>query len=79
MKKSIQELPPKIRARIVLENDEVRSSFGYSKGRLNLNSYSQMCYNAEDLLEVCEELDVPLIFGKGNLCPATVTTPATMP
>ncbi len=23
-----------------------------------------MCYNAEDLLGICEELDVPLVFGK---------------
>jgi len=22
-----------------------------------------MCYNAEDLLPICEELDVPLVFG----------------
>lgn len=36
-------LPPNVRARLVLENDE-------------------MCYNAEDLLEICEELDVPLVF-----------------
>jgi len=24
----------------------------------------QMCYNAEDLLPLCEELDVPLVFGE---------------
>lgn len=23
-----------------------------------------MCYNAEELLPLCEELDVPLVFGK---------------
>ena len=23
-----------------------------------------MCYNAEDLLPLCEELDVPLVFGE---------------
>ncbi|KAJ7045992.1 UV-endonuclease UvdE-domain-containing protein [Mycena alexandri] len=36
-------LSPAVRARLVLENDE-------------------MCYNAEDLLPLCEELDVPLVF-----------------
>ncbi|KAF8348270.1 UV-endonuclease UvdE-domain-containing protein [Amanita rubescens] len=36
-------LPPKVRDRLVLENDE-------------------LCYNAEDLLPICEELDVPLVF-----------------
>ncbi|KAJ7451822.1 UV-endonuclease UvdE-domain-containing protein [Mycena galericulata] len=44
IKKTITEvLPPAVRARLVLENDE-------------------MCYNAEDLLPLCEELDVPLVF-----------------
>ncbi|KAL0956843.1 hypothetical protein HGRIS_002955 [Hohenbuehelia grisea] len=36
-------LPPNVRARLVLENDEI-------------------CYNADDLLPICEELDVPLVF-----------------
>ncbi|KXN90978.1 UV-damage endonuclease [Leucoagaricus sp. SymC.cos] len=44
IKNTISEvLSPKVRARLVLENDE-------------------MCYNAEDLLAICEELDVPLVF-----------------
>ncbi|KAJ7680796.1 UV-endonuclease UvdE-domain-containing protein [Mycena polygramma] len=44
VKKSITEvLSPNVRARLVLENDE-------------------MCYNAEDLLPLCEELDVPFVF-----------------
>ncbi|KAJ7497786.1 UV-endonuclease UvdE-domain-containing protein [Mycena latifolia] len=44
IKKTITEiLSPAVRARLVLENDE-------------------MCYNAEDLLPLCEELDVPLVF-----------------
>ncbi|KAJ7121292.1 UV-endonuclease UvdE-domain-containing protein [Mycena crocata] len=44
VKKTITEvLSPGVRARLVLENDE-------------------MCYNAEDLLPLCEELDVPLVF-----------------
>ncbi|EJD48395.1 UV-endonuclease UvdE [Auricularia subglabra TFB-10046 SS5] len=36
-------LPARVRARLVLENDE-------------------MCFSAEDLLPICEELDVPLVF-----------------
>ncbi|KIY50147.1 UV-endonuclease UvdE, partial [Fistulina hepatica ATCC 64428] len=36
-------LPARVRARLVLENDE-------------------LCYSAEDLLPLCEELDVPLVF-----------------
>ncbi|KAF9529262.1 UV-endonuclease UvdE-domain-containing protein [Crepidotus variabilis] len=43
LKGSIKNLSPNVRARLVLENDE-------------------MCYNAEDLLPICEELDVPLVF-----------------
>lgn len=37
------KLPPHVRARLVLENDE-------------------MAYAAEELLPVCEELEVPLVF-----------------
>ncbi|KAJ4490928.1 UV-endonuclease UvdE-domain-containing protein [Lentinula aciculospora] len=36
-------LPQHIKARLVLENDE-------------------LCYNSEDLLPICEELDIPLVF-----------------
>ncbi|KAF9452757.1 UV-endonuclease UvdE [Macrolepiota fuliginosa MF-IS2] len=43
LKRVIAEvLPPRVRARLVLENDE-------------------MCYNAEELLSICEELDVPFV------------------
>jgi UV DNA damage endonuclease len=52
-------LPQPVRDRLVLENDEVclnNSSSGYSLTLL------QLCYNAEDLLPLCEELSVPLIF-----------------
>ncbi|KAG6857694.1 hypothetical protein H0H87_004110 [Tephrocybe sp. NHM501043] len=48
VKRTITELlPPNVRARLVLENDE------------NV----QLCYSAEDLLPLCEALDVPLVFG----------------
>ncbi|KAI5889268.1 UV-endonuclease UvdE, partial [Schizophyllum commune H4-8] len=36
-------LPPNVRARLVLENDE-------------------LCYSAHDLLPLCEDLDIPLVF-----------------
>ncbi|KIJ18576.1 hypothetical protein PAXINDRAFT_110020 [Paxillus involutus ATCC 200175] len=44
MKKVIRDdLPPDVRARLVLENDE-------------------LCYNAADLLPICTELGIPLVF-----------------
>ncbi|KAK7005941.1 UV-damage endonuclease [Favolaschia claudopus] len=44
IKKTVTEtLPANVRARLVLENDE-------------------MCYNADDLLPLCEELSIPLVF-----------------
>lgn len=36
--------------------------FSLSLFLFNLLHY-QMCYNAEDLLPLCEELDIPLVFG----------------
>lgn len=33
--------------------------------RLALDN-DQLCYNAQDLLPLCEELDVPLVFGKSR-------------
>ncbi|KAJ7661690.1 UV-endonuclease UvdE-domain-containing protein [Mycena rosella] len=57
IKKTITEvLSPGVRARLVLENDE-------------------MCYNAEDLLPLCEELDVPLVFDYHHdaLFPSSIT------
>ncbi|KAH7888894.1 UV-endonuclease UvdE-domain-containing protein [Phlebopus sp. FC_14] len=44
IKKTIKEdLPEQVRARLVLENDE-------------------LCYNAADLLPLCKELNIPLVF-----------------
>lgn len=40
-------LTDEMRARLVLENDE-------------------MCYNADDLLPVCEELDIPLVVSNAS-------------
>lgn len=45
LKNSIaNKLPARVRARLVLENDEI-------------------CFAASDLLPLCEELDIPLVFG----------------
>lgn len=60
LKQSIADLPLNVRQRLVLENDEV-------SGIIVCCLYSdpfQMCYNAEDLLPVCEELNVPFVFGE---------------
>ncbi|KAF7322017.1 hypothetical protein MKEN_00724400 [Mycena kentingensis (nom. inval.)] len=56
VKKTIKDvLPANVRARLVLENDE-------------------LCYSAEDLLPLCEELDVPLVFDYHHdaLFPSTI-------
>ncbi|KAG6873439.1 hypothetical protein C0995_015528 [Termitomyces sp. Mi166 len=48
IKKTVTEvLPQNVRSRIVLENDERND---------------ELCYSAEDLLPICEELDIPLVF-----------------
>ncbi|KAF7315872.1 hypothetical protein MIND_00103700 [Mycena indigotica] len=56
LKKTVTEtLPANVRARLVLENDE-------------------LCYNVDDLLPLCEELDIPLVFDyhHDNLFPSTI-------
>jgi hypothetical protein len=40
--------------------------FSLSLFLFNLLHY-QMCYNAEDLLPLCEELDIPLVFGTTSI------------
>lgn len=62
LKQSIKDLPRNVRQRLVLENDEV---FGFFVCRSHSDPL-QMCYNAEDLLPICEELDVPLVFGEDS-------------
>lgn len=65
IKKTITEiLPQNVRARLVLENDEVRSITSTIPPLL---IPLQLCYTAEDLLPLCEELDVPLVFGTFHL------------
>lgn len=62
LKQAITGLPLNVRQRLVLENDEVS---GIIVCCLYSNPF-QMCYNAEDILPVCEELDVPFVFGEGT-------------
>lgn len=53
-----------MRARLVLENDEASQSLRHViLHRLTERPENQICYNADDLLPVCEELEVPLVFG----------------
>ena len=57
------KLTDDIRARLVLENDEVRSIVKQLV-TLWLRLLEQMCYNADDLLPVCEELNIPLVVSR---------------
>ena len=48
-------LSDNVKKRLVLENDEVNDSL--------LHAYclsSQICYNVDDIMPVCEELDIPM-------------------
>lgn len=51
-----------IKARLVLENDEVRPDFDFLCNTPVIHRRtSQMCYNADDLLPICEELNIPIV------------------
>ena len=53
-------LTDEMRARLVLENDEVRTC--HAEGPIHsVDECIQMCYNADDLLPVCEELNIPIV------------------
>lgn len=49
----VNKLSDSIKARLVLENDEVS---------WQLFPLIQICYNVDDLLPVCNELNIPIIF-----------------
>jgi UV DNA damage endonuclease len=67
IKKTItQALPENVRNRLVLENDEVCITI-YSQILVSPYLNVQSCYNAEDLLPLCEELDVPFVFGECDI------------
>ena len=49
-----------IKARLVIENDEVSSRILREQNLCLLYSV-QMCYNVDDLIPVSEELDLPIV------------------
>ena len=53
-------LSDNIRARLVIENDEVRLRVLRKRSPCLLYSV-QMCYNVDDLLPISEELDLPIV------------------
>lgn len=54
-------LTDEMKARLVLENDEVRlRTFGLSSPP-KLTVCIQMCYDPDDLLPICNELDIPIV------------------
>lgn len=58
-----------IKARLVLENDEVRLDFDFLRNKSVTCKRSQMCYNADDLLPVCEELNIPIVVSRPPAAP----------
>jgi UV DNA damage endonuclease len=57
-----EDLPREVRDRLVLENDEVSPFIVVDASLAHPFIDAQLCYNAADLLPICEELDVPLVF-----------------
>lgn len=53
-----------IKARLVLENDEVRPNVDSLCSGSVTYKRPQMCYNADDLLPVCEELNIPIVVSR---------------
>lgn len=64
------KLSDEIKARLVLENDEVRVHFSTKYQAYGL---FQMCYNVDDLLPICEELDIPIVVGYHPMCVRALT------
>ena len=54
------KLSDEMKARLVLENDEVSSGSSPCTFKV-FDVVTQMCYSADDLLPVCEELGIPLV------------------
>jgi len=69
-KENYKKLGPRIKARLVLENDEV------SMAGLQYNQYSnvvKLCYNLDDLIPVCQELEIPIVVRRLSLIHIALT------
>ena len=53
-------LTDEMKARVVLENDEVPFCH-HTSMRASETEPRQMCYSPDDLLPVCDELDIPMV------------------
>lgn len=73
-----EDLPKDVRDRLVLENDEVSLTSLWMMLYLLITSDPQLCYNAADLLPICEDLDIPLVFDYHHdaLNPSSDLTPS---
>lgn len=59
-----ERLSDRIKQRLVLENDEVRRIIGaFRSSIVGLRGplATQMCYNLDDLMPICEELNIPIV------------------
>lgn len=56
-----KKLSETIKRRLVLENDEVLDCCYHTFVDQAIEVASQMCYNIEDLLTVCPDLDIPIV------------------
>lgn len=56
-----EKLSEAIKRRIVLENDEVLDYRYHIFANQVIEVTSQMCYNIDDLLTVCPDLDIPIV------------------
>lgn len=55
-------LPERVKRRLVLENDEVRYVLHVSLPILLNLMFLKLCYNVDDLLPICQDLHIPLVF-----------------
>jgi UV DNA damage endonuclease len=56
-----EKLSEAVKRRLVLENDEVLVYYYQSFANQAIDVASQMCYNIDDLLTVCPDLDIPIV------------------
>jgi len=56
-----EKLSDAVKKRLVLENDEVLVYRHHSFANRVIDFVSQMCYNIDDLLTVCPDLNIPIV------------------